>query len=53
VGFVGPQVIEMTLGTTLPPDSHRAETLLRAGMVDLIVPRPQLRTTVAYLVLLT
>ncbi len=50
VGFVGPQVIEMTLGTTLPPDSHRAETLLRAGMIDLIVPRPQLRTTVAYLV---
>ncbi len=50
IGFVGPRVIEQTTGATLPPDSHRAETLLRAGMVDLIVPREQLRETVAYLI---
>jgi acyl-CoA carboxylase subunit beta len=50
IGFVGPRVIEQTTGTPLPPDSHRAETLLRAGTIDLIVPREHLRETVAYLV---
>ncbi len=50
VGFVGPHVIEMSFGRTVPPESHRAESLLRAGMVDLIIPRPLLRTAVAYLV---
>jgi acetyl-CoA carboxylase carboxyl transferase alpha subunit/acetyl-CoA carboxylase carboxyl transferase beta subunit len=50
VGFVGPRVIEQTTGATLPPDSHRAETLFRAGMVDLVVPRSALRDTVAYLI---
>lgn len=50
IGFVGPRVIEQTTGATLPPDSHRAETLLRAGLVDLIVPRDNLRETVTYLI---
>ncbi len=50
IGFVGPRVIEQTTGTPLPPDSHRAETLLRAGTIDLIVSRERLRETVAYLV---
>ncbi|HXF83053.1 MAG TPA: acetyl-CoA carboxylase carboxyltransferase subunit alpha [bacterium] len=50
VGFVGPRVIELTLGVTLPPDSHRAETLFRAGMIDLIVPREDLRSAIAYLI---
>jgi acetyl-CoA carboxylase carboxyl transferase alpha subunit/acetyl-CoA carboxylase carboxyl transferase beta subunit len=49
IGFVGPRVIEMTLGERLPADSHRAETLLHTGMIDLITPRPDLRATVAYL----
>jgi acyl-CoA carboxylase subunit beta len=50
IGFVGPRVIEQTTGTPLPPDSHDAETVLRAGMIDLIVSRDRLRETVAYLV---
>ena len=50
IGFVGPRVIEQTTGTALPPDSHRAETLLRSGMLDLVVPRARLRETVQYLV---
>src|SRR2546428_11963275 len=33
-----------------PADSHRAEVLFRAGMVDLVVGRPELRATVAFLV---
>jgi acyl-CoA carboxylase subunit beta len=50
IGFVGARVIELTTGATLPPDSHRAETLFKAGMLDLIVERSQLRETVIYLV---
>lgn len=46
IGFVGPRVIEMTLGESVPPDSHRAETLLAGGKIDLVVPRPGLRHTV-------
>jgi len=33
IGFVGPRVIEQTTGTPLAPDSHDAETVLRAGMI--------------------
>ncbi len=50
IGFVGPRVIEQTTGATLPPDSHRAETVFQAGMLDLIVPREQLRETVTFLI---
>jgi len=50
VGFVGPRVIEMTLGVQLPPESHHAEFLFRSGMIDLIVPREDLRAAVAYLI---
>jgi len=49
LGFVGPRVIEQTTGIPLPEGSHRAETLLRAGMIDLIVPRQELRETLGYL----
>ena len=50
IGFVGPRVIEQTTGTAPPPDSHRAETLFGAGLIDLVVPRPHLRETIVYLV---
>lgn len=49
VGFVGPRVIEMTLGTTLPPESHTAEFLFHSGMVDLVLRREDLRAALAYL----
>jgi acyl-CoA carboxylase subunit beta len=50
IGFVGPRVIEQTTGTRPPENSHRAETLLDAGLIDLVVPRTNLRNTVACLV---
>jgi acyl-CoA carboxylase subunit beta len=50
IGFVGPRVIEQTTGVPPPKDSHYAETLLRAGLIDLVVPRPDLRGVVAYLI---
>jgi acetyl-CoA carboxylase carboxyl transferase subunit beta len=45
VGFAGPRVIESTLRTTLPEGFQRAEFLLSHGMVDVVVPRPELRRT--------
>ena len=50
IGFVGPRVIEQTTGVPPPKDSHHAETLLDAGLIDLVVPRPQLRGVVAHLI---
>jgi len=49
IGFVGPRVIEQTTGVPPPKDSHHAETLLRAGLIDLVVARPDLPAVVAYL----
>jgi acetyl-CoA carboxylase carboxyl transferase alpha subunit/acetyl-CoA carboxylase carboxyl transferase beta subunit len=49
IGFVGPRVIEQTTGAALPPDSHRAERLFGAGMLDLVVSRENLRSAVAHL----
>jgi acetyl-CoA carboxylase carboxyl transferase beta subunit/acetyl-CoA carboxylase carboxyl transferase alpha subunit len=49
VGFAGPRVIEQITKQKLPPDAQRAEFLLPHGMVDLIVPRRDLRPTLARL----
>ena len=49
VGFAGPRVIEQTIHQRLPPGFQRAEFLLEHGMIDLIVPRAELRTTLARL----
>jgi acetyl-CoA carboxylase carboxyl transferase subunit beta len=43
IGFAGPRVIESTLRTTLPPGFQRSEFLLSHGMVDLIVPRVEMK----------
>src|SRR5229473_2213245 len=50
IGFVGPRVIEQTTGVAPPKDSHKAETLLKAGLIDRIVPRKDLPSVVAYLI---
>lgn len=50
IGFVGPRVIEQTTGIAPPPGSHQAETLLREGMIDLVVPRHDLREVVSLLI---
>ena len=54
IGFAGPRVIAQTIGQELPVGFQTTEYLLEHGMVDCIVPRPQLRETVArFLRLLT
>src|SRR6266849_6790258 len=50
IGFVGPRVIEQTTGVAPPKDSHRADTLLKAGLIDLVIGRRDLTAITAYLI---
>jgi len=50
IGFVGPRVIEQTTGIAPPKDSHQAETLLKSGLIDLVIGRKDLTSVVAYLI---
>jgi len=47
IGFAGPRVIEQTIRQTLPEGFQRSEFLLEHGMLDMVVPRQELKTTVA------
>jgi acetyl-CoA carboxylase carboxyl transferase subunit beta len=49
IGFSGPRVIEQTIKQKLPKGFQTAEFLSEHGMIDLVVPRPQMRETVARL----
>lgn len=49
VGFAGPRVIEQITKQKLPPDAQRAGFLLEHGMVDMVVPRRELRPLVGRL----
>ena len=53
IGFAGPRVIEQTIKEKLPEGFQRAEFLLEKGMVDMVVPRPQLRETLKNILDLT
>jgi acetyl-CoA carboxylase carboxyl transferase subunit beta len=46
IGFAGPRVIEQTIKQQLPQGFQRAEFLLEHGMIDMIVPRREMRATV-------
>jgi acetyl-CoA carboxylase carboxyl transferase subunit beta len=45
IGFAGQRVIESTIREKLPEGFQRAEYLLEHGMLDLVVPRVELRET--------
>lgn len=47
IGFAGPRVIEQTVREKLPEGFQRSEFLVEKGMVDMIVPRAQMRETLA------
>jgi acetyl-CoA carboxylase carboxyl transferase subunit beta len=49
LSFTGPRVVQQTTREKLPDDFGRAEANYRHGHVDAIVPRPELRPTVARL----
>ncbi|MCT7972141.1 acetyl-CoA carboxylase, carboxyltransferase subunit beta [Laspinema olomoucense] len=52
IGFAGRRVIEQTLREKLPEDFQSAEDLLLHGFVDAIVPRTQIKKTLAQLICL-
>ena len=47
--FAGPRVIEQTIREKLPDGFQRAEYLLEHGMLDMVVPRKELRSRLALL----
>jgi acetyl-CoA carboxylase carboxyl transferase subunit beta len=49
LSFTGPRVVQQTTREKLPEDFGLAESNYRHGHVDAIVPRPELRATVARL----
>ena len=49
IGFAGPRVIKQTLGQDLPEGFQTAEFLLEKGMVDRVVHRKELRSTLSRL----
>lgn len=49
VGFAGPTVIEETIRRPIPPDLQSAETVFEHGFIDMVVPRPQLKSTLVKL----
>ena len=49
IGFAGPRVIEQTIREKLPDGFQRAEYLKEHGMVDAVVHRHELKSTIARL----
>ncbi|MGB3386601.1 MAG: acetyl-CoA carboxylase, carboxyltransferase subunit beta [Pseudaminobacter sp.] len=49
IGFAGPRVIEQTIREKLPDGFQRSEYLMEHGMVDMVVSRLELKTTIARL----
>jgi len=49
LGFTGPRVIEQTIRQRLPEGFQRSEFLLEHGLIDMVVHRKQLKTTIAQL----
>jgi acetyl-CoA carboxylase carboxyl transferase subunit beta len=50
IGFAGPRVIEGTIKQKLPEGFQRAEFLQEKGFVDRVVPRKELKKTLAFLI---
>lgn len=47
IAFAGPRVIEQTIRQKLPKDFQSAEFLLEKGFIDAVVPRGELKSTIA------
>jgi acetyl-CoA carboxylase carboxyl transferase subunit beta len=47
IGFAGPRVIEQTIRQKLPEGFQRSEFLLQHGMLDAVVPRPEMKAFVS------
>ena len=49
IGFAGPRVIKETTQQDLPKGFQRAEFLKEHGLIDMVVPRDQLRSQITIL----
>lgn len=49
IGFAGPRVIKETTNADLPPGFQKSEFLQEHGLLDKVVPRPELKATVSQL----
>ncbi|MEO8287632.1 MAG: acetyl-CoA carboxylase, carboxyltransferase subunit beta [Chloroflexota bacterium] len=49
IGFAGPRVIQQTIKQKLPPDFQTAEFQMKHGMLDIVTPRRELRSTISKL----
>jgi acetyl-CoA carboxylase carboxyl transferase subunit beta len=49
IGFTGPRVIQQTLKQELPEGFQQSNFQLRHGMVDMVIPRSDLKEKVAHL----
>jgi acetyl-CoA carboxylase carboxyl transferase subunit beta len=49
IGFAGPRVVKETTHSDLPPGFQTAEFMMEHGLVDIIVPRAEMRPTLAKL----
>jgi acetyl-CoA carboxylase carboxyl transferase subunit beta len=47
IGFAGPRVIEQTIRQKLPEGFQRSEFLLEHGMIDLVIDRREIKSTIA------
>jgi acetyl-CoA carboxylase carboxyl transferase subunit beta len=47
IGFAGPRVIEQTIREKLPEGFQRTEFLLQTGVIDMVLPRQEARSTLA------
>jgi len=50
IGFAGQRVIEQTIREKLPEGFQRAEYLLEHGIIDMVVPRAELKARLALLI---
>jgi len=50
IGFTGPRVIEQTIKQKLPKGFQRSEFLLEHGLIDMILARKSLKSTLAQLI---
>ena len=53
IGFTGPRVIEQTIRQKLPPDFQTSEFMLEHGLIDLVIPRKELKSTITRLISFT
>jgi acetyl-CoA carboxylase carboxyl transferase subunit beta len=49
IGFTGPRVIQQTIRQTLPPGFQSSQFVLEHGIIDMLVPRKELKTALTQL----